>query len=291
MRNRLTAKTLFAESQSDGLFPGDIGNMERKKFYRSIDEYNNEASELKEGWDTTDKTDTWSESNKRGPANVGIIRTANKYRTAKKALTMAEMFLGDKAPESQLKAQAKEFMGLGYRGICASIRRWAATDPDCAEDGNDCENDKVCPECGNDPCTCEDNEESTEDTLEESTDSVEESENASEIETTTSEAPAENGEAPEMIIDLPEVQEEIPADLGDGTLNDVEADPELQALFSDEDPEETKKAPDDQPVAKCSSKTAKAGIKHLAAQPKLTASVKNNIAELQECWTGLNVDL
>ena len=306
MRNRLTAKTLLAESQADGLFPGDIGNMERKKFYRRIDEYNNEASELKEGWDTTDKTDTWSESNKRGPANVGIMKTAAQYRTAKKAITMAEMFLGEKAPEEQIKAQAKEFMALGYRGICASIRRWAATDPECVENDETCKAD-VCPECGEDPCTCEAEtpEVSTENAdapaaepteIENTAPAAEptEIENTAPAEEPTeienTDAPAENGEAPEMIIDLPEVQEDMPADLGDGTMNDVEADPELQALFSDEDTAE-KEAPAEKPVAKCTSKQVKAGIKHLAAQPKLTASTKSSLSELQGCWDGLKVNL
>ena len=285
MRNRLTAKTLLAESQADGLFPGDIGNMERKKFYRNIDEYNNEASNLKEGWDTTDKTDTWSESNKRGPANIGIMKTAAQYRTAKKAIAMAEMFLGEKAPEEQIKAQAKEFMTLGYRGICASIRRWAATDPECGENGKPCKVE-TCPECGNDTCTCEaENQEVPAENAEAPVEAP--AEEPTEIENA---APAENGEAPEMIIDLPEVQEDMPADLGDGTMNDVEADPELQALFSDEGAVE-EEAPAEKPVARCASKQVKAGIKHLAAQPKLTASTKDGLSELQGCWDGLKVNL
>ena len=294
MRNRLTAKTLLAESQADGLFPGDVGNEERKKFYHKVDEYDNGASEFKEGWDTPVKYDIKDERDK--DTNIGIMKTANAYRTAKQAITLATMLLGDKAPEKEIRAQAREFMALGYRGICNSIRRWAATEPSC-------------PECGNQPCTCKADEEAPKEEAPAETatapaetatapaeasevpaDAPAETATAPAENTPATDAPVENGEAPALEIDIPEAQPDGPTDLGDGSMNDVAADPELQALFSDEEPAEDGEASDETATAPASQTASKkAGIKHLGGQPHLAASQKSAIDELASCWSGLTV--
>ena len=69
MRNRLTSKTLFAENRKDGIFPGDIGNEERSEKYYDVDEFNNEASEFKPGWDLPEKHDIKDE---RDEMNFGV---------------------------------------------------------------------------------------------------------------------------------------------------------------------------------------------------------------------------
>lgn len=291
-RRRLTARTLLAETRADGLFPGDVGNKERDKHYYDVDHWNNEASEFKDGWDLTDKTDTWSASNERGPANIGIMKTASRYRTAKQAIAMAEMFLGKNASESQIKAQAKEFLPLGYRTICASIRRFATANEEEAEEQKAPAAGELKTSAVEAPKTEELKASATEAPKAEepkvpAAEAPKTEEPADDVDELTDEPVTEGGEAPEMVIDIPEQQDEGITDLGDGQLTDVEADPELEALFND-DGDEEKEEKTEAPAKVEASK--KAGVKKLAGgQPKLASTRTSGVQELQGLWNGLKI--
>ena len=123
MRKRLTARNVRAESQADGLFPGDIGNMERSKNYHDPSEYSN--YDWQAGWDVPDPNAP-KINDERDEIGFGIPKTADVYQTAKAAAILAQMYLGDEAPEEAIEDQARDFMKLGHRRILASIRRWKA---------------------------------------------------------------------------------------------------------------------------------------------------------------------
>ena len=299
MRKRLTAKTLKAETRADGLFPGDVGQPDREeRAYHAVDEYNNEASELKEGWDTTSKEDTWSASNEREEGGWGkrskLASAAMRFRTAKKATVLANMLLGDEAPVEEIKEQAKEFMALGYRGICASIRRYADTMPEevkaCGEEG-------VCPTCGGKavaeeaPAATPAVEAETEADPEVKADE----ENLPEVEAETEEVdlegevedtPAEPAEEPAMVIDIPEEGEAIGQEAfnPDAQVGEGVADPALEAMFSG-----AEEAPAATPAEEKVTASKKAGIKHLAGQPKLVSASKVSAEDLSNLWESLTV--
>ena len=131
MRKRLTARNVRAESQADGLFPGDIGNMERSKNYHDPSEYSN--YDWQAGWDVPDPNAP-KINDERDEIGFGIPKTADVYQTAKAAAILAQMYLGDEAPEEAIEDQARDFMKLGHRRILASIRRWKATEPASEEE-------------------------------------------------------------------------------------------------------------------------------------------------------------
>ena len=126
MRKRLTARNVRAESQADGLFPGDIGNEERAKNYHDPNEYSN--YELQEGWDIPEKN-AEPIKDERDEVGFGISKTASKFRLAKHASVLAQLCLGDDCPDEVLEDQARDFMKMGDEAIVASIRRWKATEP------------------------------------------------------------------------------------------------------------------------------------------------------------------
>ena len=125
MRNRLTkryaSKNVKAESQADGLFPGDVGNMERSKNYHDIDEYhtfeqtvNHELPDMRHEWKDNPRTET----------GHGIPKVAKVYLAAKQATKLAMMFLGEDANDDEVEAQAKDFMRMGSKALTASVNRW-----------------------------------------------------------------------------------------------------------------------------------------------------------------------
>lgn len=270
-RIRLTARKFRAESQADGLFPGDVGNKERKKNYHSPDEYT--TYDWQPGWDVPDPNAPRIKD-ERDKIGLGIPKTASIYQTAKAAAVLAQVYLGDAAPEEEIEAQARDFMKLGHRRIVASIKRWKATEP-APEEGEEtalveAEACKANAEEVPNGTTAEGDVKISEDlTIDE---------NADDLATVTANDPEED--APELTIDTTEAQEEVgPVFNGSEELNQVEADPELEAMF--DGAEET-------PVKEVSAKrTSKQGLKHLGGQPKFASNDSFGVKELEGIWTNL----
>ena len=75
-----------AESQKDGLFPGDVGNMERSKNYHDIDEYDNFEQTVNH--ELPDMRHEWKD-NPREETGHGIPKMAKVYMAAKKATKLS----------------------------------------------------------------------------------------------------------------------------------------------------------------------------------------------------------
>ena len=315
MRNRLTAKTLVAETKSDGTFSGEIGNPERAKFYHDRYEYDN--YDFKKGWDLPDEMDI---DDKRDEIGFGISRKVARSLVARKAVTLAAMTLGSSASEKDVEAQARVFMPLGYRRLCAAISNIVASDecPECEEKKEEKAEEapaapveaaasapvaaapapevkaETCPECGQEvpeapkaceaPVACE------------APKACEEAPKAPEAPVAAApapEAPAavdagveeltedENAE-PEMTVVIPPAGAAVGAEIfdGDTELAQTEADPELEAAFRQGCGDET--APVAQPV----QASRKVGLKHMAAQPRLASSDTSEINMLADIWRG-----
>lgn len=279
-RERLTKRLAKQKSRkavdvSDGLFPGDIGNPERAKNYKKIDQYHIFEPSLNH-W-TPDMRHEWKD-NPREETGHGIPKVAKIYMAAKKATKLAMMLLGDNASEKVLERQARDFMRLGDKALTASINRWAE------EQEFEDDVDKV-----------EEIVEAKDETEETKTD-----ETKVEIETPVEEtkvdevveAEAETDETVEAE-DTEEVDDEIEVGVDDEAIlvdvdfdepseDEVEADEELESIFegADEDDENDVVEEEKAPVA-----SKKAGIKHLAGQPKLCrVAAKKDADELSGLW-------
>lgn len=155
-RIRLTARLAMnnkrvAESQEDGLFPGDVGNEERKKNYRKIDEYhtfkqtvNHELPDMRHDW----------QDNPRDEVGMGIPKTAKStiVTATANATKLAYFLLGEKASNDMIEAQARDFLRLGSDRLNAAMERFAETadlyeeDDEDFEDEEDFEDDEVTAE-------------------------------------------------------------------------------------------------------------------------------------------------
>lgn len=286
MRVRLTARKNFrrAESRSDGVFPGDIGNEDRSKNYHDIDEYTN--YDFKEGWDTPVQENTW-EGEKRDEVGFGIPKTANRFLLAKNSAIMAQCFLGDEASSSALEKQARIFMKLGLANVRASLKRWKATEPvpeeeapEACKASEECENceEQVVPQDPNQPAACRADDETPE-------------ENFGEIAAgDEAVAPADEDAAPQLQIDIPPAANDDATNMfaTEGELNQAEADPELVALLSGDEENKSEEAPVASRAA--SKKKAKQGIKRLAGQPKLASTNGNfNLKNLEGLWANIKL--
>lgn len=322
-RTRLTTRVAAlkqrkAESQKDGLFPGDVGNMERSKNYHDIDEYhtfeqtvNHELPDMRHDW----------KDNPREETGHGIPKMAKVYMAAKKATKLAMIMLGEDADEETITAQARDFMRMGGNALTATINRWAemeenketaeapvaeetetpAEDAEAAAPAETtaeetaetpapaptADDDKEAPvACEGEPkeggCNCAEEAEVTA-PAEETAEPAEEAPVAEETETPAEDAEADGFAADEeedVKVDDGLVPAEIEFD--EAEEGDVEADPELEDLFTEaEDGDDNEVAPaEDEPVAR------KAGIKRLAAQPKLVrVAAKKGADELAGIWS------
>lgn len=279
LTQRIASKAVKAESQADGLFPGDVGNQERAKNYHDIDEYhtfeqtvNHELPDMRHDWKDNPRTTT----------GHGIPKMASIFIAAKKATKLAMMLLGENATDSMIEAQAKDFMRMGNKALTASVNRWA----EIVENEQNAEEPAVTAENA-----------STAETPVAPVAEEKAEEPATPAEEVKEEAPAACdcaaaddtdvlGEDGEIELDDNAVAPEVEFD--EAEEGEVEADPELEALFEgNEDGEETT-APVETPVA-----SKKAGIKRLAGQPKLVrvASKKdaNELSGLWEKWENPNL--
>lgn len=284
MRKRLTSKRLRAERQEDGIFPGDIGNMERKKNYHDVDAWDNEASEFKGGWDLREDYETCDRNfrDRRDPdTNIGV-KKAKAFRKATKAVRLAQMLLGDEADDSEIREQAKDFMGMEYGSICSSIKRFRANGI-CCEDG-------VCQPCDEPDAEVdaddEDIDELSEPPVEADEEDCVEADEDELGDVPESPVEADEEEAPDMVLDIPDAPVAGEAEgifNPESELNQSKSDPALEAMFADGEEDEL-----DEPVV-AKKRGSKRGIKHLAATPKLASKEPSDVRELANVWTGLNV--
>ena len=256
---RLTSQTLFAESRKDGIFPGDIGNMERDKFYYKQDEFNNEASEFKPGWDLQEKTEIKDD---RDEVGYGIMKKVNDEKKARRATLLAHALLGSNASDSMIVAQGKVFYhGMSNEDIIASLKNWKAAD-ELEETETETETEETTPaaqETTTETTPETETEIKTEETVETPENNVEEIE-------TTQETTAAAEDEQDLELNIPDAPDTSEAEL---QITQVEPDPELQAAFMDE-PYDGPSVKEDEPKAAVTA-NKKTGISHLP-QPKLTAS-------------------
>lgn len=284
-----------AESQKDGLFPGDVGNMERSKNYHDIDEYhtfeqtvNHELPDMRHEW----------KDNPREETGHGIPKMAKVYMAAKKATKLAMIMLGDDASEEMITAQARDFMRMGGTALSASINRWAEMEEKTEETPSEetpSEETPVACEEQKEGCNCADDAEVTAPVGD---DATEEAPVADDEETVTEEDSAKeetvaNEDEDETTEEAPVADDEEDVEVDEGLIpteiefdeaeeGEVESDPELEDLFTDaEEDDNNEVAPvEEETVAR------KAGIKRLAAQPKLVrVAAKKGADELAGIWS------
>lgn len=280
-RIRLTTRLASlkkAESQKDGLFPGDVGNMEREKNYREIDQYS--TFEQQVNHELPDMRHDWKD-NPRNETGFGIPKSAKIMRVAIDATKLAYAVLGEKAPEAMVEAQARDFLRLGSSRLTAALNRLAETEelyPEVKEEAK--------PEV-----KAEVKAEVVPEVKEEAKPEVK----AEVVPEVKEEAKPEVTTAPEVkdkaTEETPEIKEEVKPEAVEAEENDADGisfdedgseldatedvDDELNGvLFKDEEDEEEKEA-------KVKTASAKKGVKSLGGQPKI-ASV--NADELTGLW-------
>lgn len=277
-RIRLTNKSRKAESQADGLFPGDVGNMERSKSYRDMDHYH--TFEQTVNHELPDMRHEWKED-KRDENNIPVPKVAELYAAAQNAIKLSMMFLGDNATQKMIQAQARDFMKLGNSRLVASINRWIETEEDEVETAEESE------EVSDTVVTDEQEVEVPEVTEEEVPAEQPVTEVADEEETTDEEMFEQEEEVieSEEEFDLDAEGEELNTDVDFDTVEaeDADVDAELESIFEDED---TMVDDQNDVVAKVASK--KQGIKRIAGQPKLVRVASKKVDELEGIWTKLD---
>jgi hypothetical protein len=220
-------KKVVAESQADGLFPGDVGNEERKKNYRKIDEYH--TFEQTVNHELPDMRHEWQED-KHDEVGMGIPKKATKamiVNAATNATKLAYFLLGEKASDQIIEQQARDFMRLGSVRLESAIKRFAET-KDLYED----------EECDGAECEVEDSEEEmTEEVAPETVEAAEEEM----VEEMTEEVAPETVEAAEeeMVEEEPVVEEEEIITEEDIVPETIEAEEEIEEAEEDFDFGET----------------------------------------------------
>ena len=292
------SKQKIAESQKDGLFPGDVGNEERKKNYRKIDEYhtfeqtvNHELPDMRHDW----------QDNPRDEVGMGIPKTAKStlVTATANATKLAYFLLGEKASDAMIEDQARDFLRLGSDRLEAAVSRFAETvdlyededeedfeDDEDMEDEEDFEDEGVedeeveasCEEEIEDPVMAEEGAPS----CEECDEICAEDEEASPVEEAPAmgeeETPAEITDedvqvAPESVEAEEEAEEDVDFDFGETEASEEEESPEeLKAIFEETEDEET--------VTASMPRTAK--TKKIGNQPKIASALKAD--ELAGLW-------
>lgn len=291
------SKERIAESQKDGLFPGDVGNEERKKNYRKIDEYhtfeqtvNHELPDMRHDW----------QDNPRDEVGMGIPKTAKKtlVTATANATKLAYFLLGEKASDEMIEEQARDFLRLGSDRLNAAVERFAETvdlyedeDEDIddidddedfeddIEDDEDLEDNEVSAACETEtPVLAEDEEEVEEETpavdeeVEEETPAVDEEAPTVEEEPAVEEISDEDVQIAPESVEAEEETEDVDFDFGE--VDDMEEDnspDELKAIFEEDETEEIKAS---------IPRTAK--TQSIGNQPKLASALKAD--ELAGLW-------
>lgn len=271
MRERLTKRVAEIRNRKavdikDGLFPGDVGNPERAKNYKKMDQYHSFEHTLNH--EIPDMRHEWKE-NPREESGHGIPRMAKVYIAAKKATKLAMMLLGDDANEKTLELQARDFMRMGGKALSASINRWA----EIQEEEIDENVDEIV-----------DVEDETEEPTEEK-EACNETKTSEETKEDDKEVVAEEEDVveDEAIIDVDDSLISTDIDFGDIEEDEVEADKELEGLFEGADEGDDN---DVAPVGENLTASKKTGIKRLAGQPKLCRVASRKDADsLEGLWS------
>lgn len=282
-RVRLTQRT--AESQADGLFPGDIGNMERSKAYRDIDHYH--KFEQTVNHELPDMRHEWKED-ERDENNLPILKVADMYAAAQNAIKLSMMFLGDNASQKMIEAQARDFMKLGNKRLVASLNRWYETE----EDFEEVEETEETPVEANEEIEDAVTEETVTEEIEEAPAVAEETPvETEEIEEETFEEADEEIEEVEQEVEAEQEMtlEDETADLNtevdfDTTEEVVDADEQLESIFDDEVAMED----DENEVINGKQASRKQGIKKIACQPKLVRVASKKSDDLERLWEKLD---
>ena len=293
------SKQKIAESQKDGLFPGDVGNEERKKNYRKIDEYhtfeqtvNHELPDMRHDW----------QDNPRDEVGMGIPKTAKStlVTATANATKLAYFLLGEKASDTMIEAQARDFLRLGSDRLEAAVSRFAETVDlyedeeeeeieEDFEDDEDMEDDEVEASCDEEIEACGDMEapvmaeeepacdEGDEVCAEDEEIAPVEEEPVMAEEETPAETPAEITDedvqvAPESVEAEEEAEEDVDFDFGETEASEEESPEELKAIFEETEDEET--------VTASMPRTAK--TKKIGNQPKIASALKAD--ELAGLW-------
>ena len=284
------SKERLAESQKDGLFPGDVGNEERKKNYRKIDEYhtfeqtvNHELPDMRHDW----------QDNPRDEVGMGVPKTAKKtlVTATANATKLAYFLLGKKASDEMIEAQARDFLRLGSDRLEAAVERFAETvdlyedeeeeeiEDDFEDDeefeDDDCEDDEVEASCEEAPVMAEE-----EPVMAEEAPAVEEEPVVEEAPVMAEEAPAVEEEAPAEMTD--EDVQVAPESVEAEAEEDVDFDfGEVEGMEEDNTPDELKAIfEEEEEVTASMPKTAK--TKSVGSQPKIASALKAD--ELSGLW-------
>lgn len=286
-------KERVAESQKDGLFPGDVGNEERKKNYREIDEYhtfeqtvNHELPDMRHDWQDNPRDEVGMGIPKKAKASI-VTATAN-------ATKLAYFLLGEKASDEMIEAQARDFLRLGNDRLSAAVERFAET-VDLYEDEDEDEDYEDCEDCEDEEC------EDCEDEAIEACDETPVVEETPADEVVAEEIPmmAEEEEAPAVEEEAPaveEVAEEPVSEISDEDVQvapeSVEAEEEMDEVdfdFGETNAEDEEETPDDlrsvfeeteEEVKTTAPVTAK--IQSIGSQPKIASALKAD--ELAGLW-------
>ena len=297
-RVRLTQRMKKAESQADGLFPGDVGNMERSKNYRDMDKYH--TFEQSVNYELPDMRHEWKED-KRDENNIPVPKVAELYAAAQNAIKLSMMFLGDNAPQKMVQAQARDFMKLGNSRLVASINRWIETEEDetVEEPATEETVEVPAPEEVPAPAVADETEEAApeapvaDEAVEETapveepaTEEADETEEVAdeEVMEETEEAPAAEADEEEITLEEDNVGD-LNTEVDFSTVEEteeVEADEDLESIFEDDMAEDD----NNEVVARAASK--KQGIKRIAGQPKLVRVASSKIDELEGLWSKLD---
>lgn len=278
-RVRLTQRNRKAQSQADGLFPGDVGNMERSKSYRDIDHYhtfeqtvNHELPDMRHEW----------KDDKRDENNIPIPKVAELYAAAQNAIKLSMMFLGDNAPQKMIQAQARDFMKLGNTRLVASLNRWYETEQD------EVQTEEVVEETEGETIQADEMVEETVQTEVTEEPVVEQSEDDEELPVTEVADDEVIEETEDEFIETEDEEIEIEQQVlntdvdFDTTSDDIQADAdeELESVFEDEVTMED----DNNEVVASRKASKKQGVKKIACQPKLLRVASKKSDELEKLW-------
>lgn len=134
IRKHLTARGKKVAGD-DTPYPGNVNQPDRKD--PAMDKYDNFIETVNHP--LQDKRTDWK-ANPRDEVGFGVPKVAAVYAAAQQAVRLATLFLGDKASDDHIEAQARDFMRLGARRIQGALKRFNDTAALYAEEGDEAAN-------------------------------------------------------------------------------------------------------------------------------------------------------
>lgn len=133
-RVRLTKRTAAADKTP---YPGTVNQERNDPEMNQYDNFehtvNHELPDMRTEW----------KNDQRNEIGVGIPTVASIRASANRAVKLAVLLLGEKAPEKMIEAQARDFMALGGKALNASLARFAETEELYAADEDSAEEPKA----------------------------------------------------------------------------------------------------------------------------------------------------